>query len=113
MCSIIGISVKNPVHSKMMEVKNLLSTEGLALFVCIYIFTSYSRIGVCTTNIISPLFPYFPIILGFANQYDEDAGVGTILSLMIPYSLIMLGVWIVFSMIWFRSGFPLGPGATI
>ena len=39
------------------------------------------RIGDSTTNIISPLFPYFPIILAFANEYDEKAGVGTILSL--------------------------------
>ena len=71
------------------------------------------RIGDSTTNIISPLFPYFPIIIGLANEYDEDAGVGTILSLMIPYTLIMLATWIVFAMIWFGIGLPLGPGAPI
>lgn len=68
------------------------------------------RIGDSTTNIISPLFPYFPIILAFANEYDEEAGVGTILSLMIPYSLIMLVVWIVFAIVWTQLGLPIGPG---
>lgn len=67
------------------------------------------RIGDSTTNIISPLFPYFPIIIGLANEYEEEAGVGTILSLMIPYSLIMLAVWIVLGMTWFAVGLPLGP----
>lgn len=68
------------------------------------------RVGDSTTNIISPLFPYFPIILGMFNEYDEKAGVGTILSLMIPYSLIMLAVWIVFVIGWYVLGLPLGPG---
>lgn len=67
------------------------------------------RIGDSTTNIISPLFPYFPIVLGLLNEYDEEAGVGTLLSLMIPYSVIMLAVWIVFALIWYFTGFPLGP----
>ncbi|MBU5485362.1 AbgT family transporter [Clostridium sp. MSJ-11] len=71
------------------------------------------RIGDSTTNIISPLFPYFPIILALINEYDEEAGVGTVLSLMIPYSLIMLVTWIVFAMSWYALGLPLGPGAPI
>lgn len=68
------------------------------------------RIGDSATNIISPLFPYFPIILGLFGEYDEEAGVGTVLSLMIPYSMIMLVIWIIFSIIWFTTGLPLGPG---
>jgi len=68
------------------------------------------RIGDSTTNIISPLFPYFPIILGLFAEYDEEAGVGTVLSLMIPYSMIMLLVWMVLGIIWFVAGLPLGPG---
>lgn len=68
------------------------------------------RLGDSTTNIISPLFPYFPIILGVFNEYDEESGVGTVLSLMIPYSMIMLGVWAVIGIIWYVLGLPLGPG---
>lgn len=71
------------------------------------------RIGDSTTNIISPLFPYFPIVLGLMNEYDEEAGVGTLLSLMIPYSMIMLAVWLVFGIAWYLLGFPLGPGGLL
>lgn len=71
------------------------------------------RIGDSTTNIISPLFPYFPIVLGLLNEYDEEAGVGTLLSLMIPYSLVMLAAWIVLSVVWYFTGMPLGPGGTL
>lgn len=71
------------------------------------------RIGDSTTNIISPLFPYFPIILGLFYEYDEESGVGTVLSLMIPYSIIMLITWIIFAVIWYMIGLPLGPGAPI
>ncbi|MBE6066213.1 MAG: AbgT family transporter [Clostridium lundense] len=73
----------------------------------------FYRIGDSTTNIISPLFPYFPIILGFVNEYDEDAGVGTVLSTAMPYSLIMLVVWLVFAMAWYGFGLPIGPGVSI
>lgn len=71
------------------------------------------RIGDSTTNIISPLFPYFPIVLALMNEYDEEAGVGTLLSLMIPYSMIMLAAWIVLAIAWFLTGLPLGPGGAL
>lgn len=71
------------------------------------------RIGDSTTNVISPLFPYFPIILGLMNEYDEDSGVGTLLSLMIPYSMIMLAVWLVIGLGWYMTGMALGPGGLL
>lgn len=71
------------------------------------------RIGDSTSNIISPISSYFPIILKLSNRYDKKAGVGTILSVMIPYSLIMLGVWTALAMIWFVLGLPLGPNVPI
>ncbi len=71
------------------------------------------RIGDSTTNVISPLFPYFPIILGLMNEYDEDSGVGTLLSLMIPYSMIMLAVWLVIGLAWYLTGMALGPGGLL
>ena len=71
------------------------------------------RIGDSCTNVISPLFNYLPIILAFMQEYDEDAGIGTLISLMLPYSLIFLLVWTIFAMIWFFLGLPLGPGTSI
>lgn len=71
------------------------------------------RIGDSPTNIISPLFPYFPIILEYFNEYDDEAGVGTVLSMMIPYSVAMLIGWIALAVVWYVVGIPLGPGAPI
>ena len=71
------------------------------------------RMGDSSTNIISPLFTYFPIILAYMNEYDEEAGVGTLLSLMIPYSLVILLAWVLLGFIWFFIGLPLGPGGQI
>ncbi|MDO5028151.1 MAG: AbgT family transporter [Bacillota bacterium] len=71
------------------------------------------RVGDSSTNIISPLFNYFPIILAFMQDYDEDAGAGTLLSLMIPYSLIFLITWILFAIVWYFLDLPLGVGGQI
>lgn len=71
------------------------------------------RIGDSSTNPISPLFSYFPIILGLAQQYDEEAGMGTVISLMIPYSVIFLIVWTLQLILWMVLDLPLGPGARI
>ncbi|WP_418965281.1 AbgT family transporter [Cetobacterium sp.] len=71
------------------------------------------RIGDSTTNVISPLFPYMPIVLGLAQEYEEDSGVGTVISLMLPYTIAMLIMWIILAIVWIYLGIPLGPGAPI
>ncbi|MDO5726143.1 MAG: AbgT family transporter [Tissierellia bacterium] len=72
------------------------------------------RLGDSVTNIITPLFPYFPIILAFMQEYDEEAGAGTLLSTMIPYAGILLFVWIVFMIIWYLFvPIPIGIGGQI
>lgn len=71
------------------------------------------RIGDSTTNIISPLMAYFAMIVVFAQKYDKKAGIGTIISTMLPYSAIFLIGWIVLLAIWMITGLPLGPGAPI
>ncbi len=69
------------------------------------------RIGDSTTNIISPLMSYFAVIVTFAQKYDEDTGIGTLISSMIPYSLVFLAGWTVLLVIWYFTGLPIGPGA--
>lgn len=71
------------------------------------------RIGDSATNIITPLFPYFPIILSFMQEYDDEAGAGTLLSIMLPYSVIILVTWILFMIAWYLLGLPLGIGGQI
>lgn len=75
------------------------------------------RIGDSSTNIISPLMSYFAMILAFASKYDvegeESSGLGTIISMMVPYSLCFLIFWSILLVIWFTLGFPIGIGGTI
>lgn len=69
------------------------------------------RIGDSSTNIISPLMSYFAMIVVFAKQYDEDAGIGTLISTMLPFSICFLVSWSVLLIVWMLLGLPLGPGA--
>ena len=66
------------------------------------------RVGDSVTNVITPMMSYFALIVTYAQRYDEKYGIGTIISLMIPYTLIFLLAWIVIITIWVIGGFPLG-----
>jgi aminobenzoyl-glutamate transport protein len=68
------------------------------------------RVGDSPVNMLTPLMVYFPFIVALAQRYRKDAGVGTIISMMLPYALIMLAVWIALFVLWFLLGIPLGPG---
>jgi aminobenzoyl-glutamate transport protein len=70
------------------------------------------RIGDSTTNIISPLMSYIGIILYAAQRYIKNFGLGNLLSLMLPYSIVFLIFWSVFFYLWvFVFGLPVGPGS--
>lgn len=71
------------------------------------------RVGDSTTNIITPLLPYFPIIVTLVKKYDPKSGIGTLISLMLPYSIAFLTSWILLLVVWMMLGLPIGPGATI
>lgn len=71
------------------------------------------RIGDSITNPLSPLFYYMPVILGYVRRYYPDAGLGTIIANMIPYSLTFTIVWIIQLLIWITFDLPLGPGGGI
>ena len=69
------------------------------------------RIGDSPTNIITPMSPYFALALTFLQRYYKRAGVGTLMSLALPYSVAMLVGWFLFFVVWYLLGIPLGPGA--
>lgn len=71
------------------------------------------RIGDSSTNIIAPLMPFFVLIVAFAQKYDKKAGIGTLMSTMLPYSLFFLVGWILLLIVWMLLGLPLGPGAPL
>jgi aminobenzoyl-glutamate transport protein len=67
------------------------------------------RIGDSVTNLITPMMSYFALIVAFAQKYDEKYGIGTIISTMIPYTVVFLIFWTVLLVIWMLLGLPLGP----
>ncbi len=71
------------------------------------------RVGDSPTNIITPMSPYFALALSFLQKYYKPAGVGTLMSLAIPYSLVMLVGWFLFFILWYALGIPLGPGVPV
>ena len=70
------------------------------------------RVGDSSTNIITPLLPYFPLIVVFCRRYVKGAGIGTLVALMLPYSLTLLVTWTGFLMLYWALGIPLGFGST-
>lgn len=69
------------------------------------------RIGDSFTNILTPLLPYYPLVIIFAQKYEKDIGLGTLISAMLPYSIVFALTAIPMLVIWMAFGIPLGPGA--
>ena len=71
------------------------------------------RIGDSVTNVITPMNPYMIIILVELRRYRKNAGFGTLIALMLPYTVIFSLIWIVMLLIWMSTGLPLGPGGDL
>ena len=71
------------------------------------------RIGDSSTNIITPLMSYFSVIVILMQKYDKKSGLGTLMSLMLPYSLSFLIFWSLLMGIWILIGLPVGPEAPL
>src|SRR5690625_4807990 len=70
------------------------------------------RVGDSSTNIITPLLPYFPLVVVYAQRYVKGTGIGTLVSLMLPYSIVFLLTWSLFLVAYWMLGIPLGPGTS-
>jgi aminobenzoyl-glutamate transport protein len=70
------------------------------------------RIGDSSTNIITPLMPYFPLVVAFSQRWVKGTGIGTITSLMLPYAVALLTIWTGFLLVYWGLGIPLGLSAT-
>ena len=66
------------------------------------------RVGDSSTNIITPLMPYFPLVVIYCQRYVKNTGIGSLAAMMLPYSMWFLGVWTVFLLIYYSLGIPLG-----
>ncbi|MGP9688428.1 AbgT family transporter [Psychrobacter sp. AOP22-C1-C5] len=90
------------------------------IFVPMLMLTGYApemiqaayRIGDSTTNIITPMMSYFGLIMAVAIRYKKNTGVGTLMAMMLPYSIAFLVGWIILFCVWvFVFGLPVGPGS--
>ena len=75
--------------------------------------TAAYRVGDGATNIITPLMPYFPLILVFCQRWQKDFGLGSLAATMLPYSMLLLLSGTIMTIVWVVLGLPLGPGATV
>ena len=106
-------------------VVNFFMTSGTAkwyifapIFVPMFMLLGYSpefaqviyRIGDSIANPLTPIYPYLPIVIGMAQKYEKNTGIGTIISMTLPYSI---AVWIVQVIVWMVFNLPLGPGASV
>lgn len=69
------------------------------------------RIGDSASSIITPMSPYFALTLTFMQKYFKKAGVGTLISMALPYFFAILLGWFAFFLLWYFLGIPLGPGS--
>ena len=91
------------------------------IFVPMFMLLGYSpeltqagyRIGDSVTNIISPMMSYFALIIAFFQRYEPKAGLGTLVSVMLPYSVVFTIGWTVLFAVWIAFGWPIGPGAPL
>ncbi|ADN74253.1 AbgT putative transporter [Ferrimonas balearica DSM 9799] len=70
------------------------------------------RIGDSSTNIITPLMPYFPLVVVYCQKYVKNTGIGTLIAAMLPYSMALLAAWTAWLLIYWGIGLPLGLGAS-
>lgn len=66
------------------------------------------RVGDSTTNIITPLMPYFPLVVVFGQRYVKNTGIGTLVSIMLPFSVAFLVLWTILLLVYWMVGIPLG-----
>ena len=71
------------------------------------------RIGDSITNCVTPLYVYFPLLLGWVHKYNKNIGIGTIVSLLIPYMVVLFIMWIVLLLAWYYLGLPIGVGENV
>jgi aminobenzoyl-glutamate transport protein len=71
------------------------------------------RVGDSPFNVVTPLMAYFPLIIIFAQRYRRDAGIGTVVAMMLPYVIVLSIIWTLFFVGCYLLGIPLGPGAPV
>ncbi|OZB04978.1 MAG: aminobenzoyl-glutamate transporter [Idiomarina sp. 34-48-12] len=66
------------------------------------------RVGDSISNIITPLLPYFPLVVLYCQRYVKGTGIGSLVAMMLPFTATLLVVWSAFLIIYWMIGIPLG-----
>jgi aminobenzoyl-glutamate transport protein len=67
------------------------------------------RVSDSPPNVVNPLLPHFALVVGFAQRYQKDTGIGTIIAMMLPYCVATIIAWTALFLAWFALGWPFGP----
>ena len=70
------------------------------------------RVGDSSSNIITPLMPYFPLVVVYCQRYVKNIGIGTLISMMLPFSLALMTIWSAWLLLYWSIGLPLGLGSS-
>jgi aminobenzoyl-glutamate transport protein len=70
------------------------------------------RVGDSSTNIITPLMPYFPLVVAYCQRYVKGTGIGTLTSIMLPYSVCFILAWSIYLILYWLFQIPLGTGSS-
>lgn len=114
--------------SVLMTLLNLIIFSGSAqwalmapIFVPMFMLLDYNpafiqaayRIADSSTSVITPLNPYILLVLAVMRNYQKNTGLGTLISMMLPYALSFFGIWVVMLIIFAFLGIPFGPGVGV
>ncbi|MCL2005504.1 MAG: AbgT family transporter [Planctomycetaceae bacterium] len=91
------------------------------IYVPIFMLLGYSpelaqsvySVGDSVTNVITPLMPYFALIIVYYQKYDKNAGIGTIIATMLPFTILLYVSWTLLLIGWVLLEIPLGPGSPL
>ena len=91
------------------------------VFIPIFMLLGYSpelsqavfRVGDSVTNVVSPMMSFFALIIVYFQKYDKNAGIGTIVATMLPYTITFFIGWTALLIIWILFEIPLGPGVSL
>ena len=114
---IVVVSILNLLISSGSSLWTLIAAVFIPMFALIgyepgFVQAAF-RVGDSATQVLTPLNPYLVVILGFLRKYEPEAGLGTILARMIPFSRVFWVLWVTTLSIFFFTGTGTGPGMNI
>ncbi|TWU29742.1 AbgT family transporter [Bythopirellula polymerisocia] len=66
------------------------------------------RVSDSPPNVINPLLPHFALVVGFTRRWQHDAGVGTVVAMMLPYAAATAVTWMLLFFAWYWLNLPFG-----